>query len=270
MGLAKLTIKPLNPSKLPEIRVLFNPNTYSITKTVTWSPPSPPLGKPRGTHRLVNAPTLTFGGGGSRQLNLELFFDVTEPVGVIDDVRRETDKIVALTRIERDHKQPPTCEVRWGDAPTGSDFPFIGVVTNLTQRFTLFNSDGKPLRATLTVAFLEFLAPKTDKQQTDPEKRHRQGGPERFTVAVEQRESLRQVGDHPDEGKVRPRGRIAPPHLARRWLLVIAFDARERHDLVRFATDVVDDADRLGYIEEEFEVELAAAATAECQRRRIH
>src|SRR2546427_1637341 len=70
MGLAKLTIKPLNPSKLPEIRVLFNPNTYSITKTVTWSPPSPPLGKPRGTHRLVNAPTLTFGGGGSRQLNL--------------------------------------------------------------------------------------------------------------------------------------------------------------------------------------------------------
>src|SRR2546422_10171276 len=89
MGLAKLTIKPLNPSKLPEIRVLFNPNTYSITKTVTWSPPSPPLGKPRGTHRLVNAPTLTFGGGGSRQLNLELFFDVTEPVGVIDDVRRE-------------------------------------------------------------------------------------------------------------------------------------------------------------------------------------
>jgi len=169
MGLAKLTIKPLNPSKLPEIRVLFNPNTYSITKTVTWSPPSPPLGKPRGTHRLVNAPTLTFGGGGSRQLNLELFFDVTEPVGVIDDVRRETDKIVALTRIERDHKQPPTCEVRWGDAPTGSDFPFIGVVTNLTQRFTLFNSDGKPLRATLTVAFLEFLAPKTDKQQTDPE-----------------------------------------------------------------------------------------------------
>src|SRR5207249_8455227 len=141
MGLAKLTIKPLNPSKLPEIRVLFNPNTYSITKTVTWSPPSPPLGKPRGTHRLVNAPTLTFGGGGSRQLNLELFFDVTEPVGVIDDVRRETDKIVALTRIERDHKQPPTCEVRWGDAPTGSDFPFIGRseehTSELQSRFDL-------------------------------------------------------------------------------------------------------------------------------------
>jgi nucleoid-associated protein YgaU len=171
MGLAKLTITPLAPSKLKAIEVLFNPTSYSITKTVTWTPPRPLVERGHATHRLVNAPTLEFGGGGSRQLNLDLFFDVTEPIDgrPIDDVRRRTNRIVALARIERDRKRPPTCEVSWGDAPTGSDFPFIGVVTNLTQRFTLFASSGKPLRATLTVAFLEFLDPKNDQRKSDPE-----------------------------------------------------------------------------------------------------
>lgn len=171
MALEKLKIKPLAPSKLKEISVLFNPNSYSIRKSVTWSPPQTLTGRRSQTQRKVNAPTLTFGGGGSRQLTLELFFDVTERINnkKIDDVRKETDKIVALTRIERDLDRPPTCEVSWGNAPTSSDFPFIGVVNNLTQRFTLFKSDGKPVRANLTIVFVEFLDPKKDQRQTDPE-----------------------------------------------------------------------------------------------------
>ena len=171
MALVKLRIKPLAPSKLKEISVLFNPNSYSIRKSVTWGPPQTLTGKRSQTQRKVNAPTLTFGGGGSRQLTLELFFDVTEPVNgkKIDDVRKKTDKIVELTRIERKLKQPPTCEISWGTAPTSSDFPFTGVVNNLTQKFTLFRSDGKPVRANLTVVFVEFLDPKKDQRQTDPE-----------------------------------------------------------------------------------------------------
>lgn len=117
---------------------------------------------------------MTFGGGGSRQLTLELFFDVTEPVEgkKLGDVRLETNKIVALTRIERDLKkpQPPVCEVSWGKGPPpGSDFPFTGVISNLTEKFTLFTSDGVPVRATLTVVFMEFLDPEKDKRQIDPE-----------------------------------------------------------------------------------------------------
>lgn len=169
MALEKLKIKPLSPSNLKEVTVLFNPNSYSITKSVTWSPPQTSAGRASRTQRKVNAPTLTFGGGGSRQLTLELFFDVTESIK-IDDVRKETNKIVELTRIERHLDRPPACEISWGDdAPTGSDFPFTGVVTNLTQRFTLFRSDGKPVRANLTVVFIEFLDPKKDQRQTDPE-----------------------------------------------------------------------------------------------------
>src|SRR5262245_66623382 len=171
MALEKLRIKPLSPSALPEISVLFNPNSYTIVKPVTWSVPQASSGSGSQTDRAVNAPTLVFGGGGSRQLTLELLFDVTEPVdGVpIADVRRLTNDIVTLTRIESKQGRPPVCEVSWGTAPVNSDFPFTGVVTNLTQRFTLFRNTGEPVRATLTVVMSEFLDPEQDQRQTDPE-----------------------------------------------------------------------------------------------------
>ncbi|MGK7884129.1 MAG: LysM peptidoglycan-binding domain-containing protein [Crocosphaera sp.] len=173
--LAKLTITPLekqgeqyNRLLNQTISVQFNPESYSVSKSVNWAPPDNANGQGNSTQRQVNAPTLEFKGGGSRQLSLELFFDLTEP-GLGEDVRQETNKIVALTRIERDEAHPRVCEVAWGEAPVGSDFPFIGVITSLTQNFTLFKGDGKPLRANLSVSFLEFLAPLADKRQTDPE-----------------------------------------------------------------------------------------------------
>jgi nucleoid-associated protein YgaU len=61
-------------------------------------------------------------------------------------------------------------EISWGTvSPEGSDFPFTGVVSSLTQRFTLFTSDGRPVRATLSVVFTEFLDPGLDQRKTDPE-----------------------------------------------------------------------------------------------------
>lgn len=171
MALEKLKIRPLPPSRLEEISVLFNPNTYSITKAVTWSATPSSTESNAQTERRRNAPTLTFGGGGSRQLTLELFFDVTEPIGgeELADVREKTNQVVALTRIERDLRRPPACEISWGSSPSGSDFPFIGVVNQLTQRFTLFRAEGRPVRANLTVAFTEFLDPEVDQHENDPE-----------------------------------------------------------------------------------------------------
>lgn len=178
MALAKLTIRKVNPTDPanPEgIKVLFNPNSYSIAKSVTWSAPRASDGTTQQTVNTTNAPMLSFGGGGSRVLTLELFFDVTEMAGAIPpvkDVRTLTNKIVALSLIDQDAKptpRPPTCEVSWGTQPKGSDFPFVGVVSSLTQRFTLFRNSGEPIRATLTVVFTEFLDPVADKRGTDPE-----------------------------------------------------------------------------------------------------
>ncbi|HEV8483531.1 MAG TPA: LysM peptidoglycan-binding domain-containing protein [Blastocatellia bacterium] len=160
---AKLKITPQGQDP---IEVQFNPTSYSITKPVTYTP------SPRSD---LNVPLLTFAGGGGRTLTLNLFFDVTEPTAdgnKVKDVRDLTNKFVALTRIKRDNKKkrPPVCVISWGrDSTANPDFPFSGVVTNLVQEFTLFEKDGTPVRARLTVAFLEFKGWEEGQRESDPE-----------------------------------------------------------------------------------------------------
>jgi nucleoid-associated protein YgaU len=177
MPFANLTITPFSKGgddKKPEllikkaITVLFNPNAYTITKTVKWTPPQSNTTGEASAQRLVDAPTLTFGGGESRQLTLELFFDITEPTAGQTDVRQETDKIVKLTRINPELGRPPTIQVTWG-GNAHADFPFVGVISNLTQRFTLFKSTGEALRATLNVTIVEFIDIDIELRKTDPE-----------------------------------------------------------------------------------------------------
>jgi hypothetical protein len=174
MALAKLEMTPLDKNnakvEAKRFKVLFNPTSYSITSSVTWNPQS---------SRELNAPPLTYGGGASRTLTLDLFYDVTEPIDGrrIDDVRHETNKVVALARKDpnlgrppRDLGRPPAVAIEWGKAPlSGSDFPFIGVIASLSQNFTLFKVDGTPVRANLNVTFTEFSDPEIDQRKLDPE-----------------------------------------------------------------------------------------------------
>jgi len=178
MSLAKLTITPLGDSKIEPFKVLFNPTSYSISKSVSWeTTASEDGGSSRKTNVTLNAPPLQFGGGHSRTLTLKLFFDVTDyPVidgDKVKDVRKLTGKLVKLTLKERSgnkEQPPPVCRISWGESNSNNlDFPFVGVVESLTQDFTLFDSDGRPLRANLDVSFKEFLKPEEDKRKNDPE-----------------------------------------------------------------------------------------------------
>jgi nucleoid-associated protein YgaU len=165
VALSKLTIMA---DSADPIEVLFNPNTYTITKQVTWIPSSAATVGGSGTDLKTNAPTISFGGGHSRLLSLQLFFDTTESPSVTRDVRSLTDPIVRLTRIARKKGQPPVCTVLWGVQKT-EDFPFVGIVSALEQHFILFDQSGRPLRATLDVTFTEFLNRDDDERLTDPE-----------------------------------------------------------------------------------------------------
>lgn len=178
MTLEKLTFTPMSKdlkTSFDSFEVLFNPNSYSITKTVTWNQTGAPAAAgnaPAGaggktTQIYLDAPTLNFGGGGSRQLTLNLFFDVTETPDA--DVRDEISDIVALTRKDRDQKCPLPCEISWGGSGDNYDFPFVGVVTSLTQNFVLFDPDGTPLRANVTVILTEYPDPEKNQRETDPE-----------------------------------------------------------------------------------------------------
>jgi nucleoid-associated protein YgaU len=176
MALERLKIFPEQDPKHPleteadgSISVRFNPTTYSISKSVSWEP-STSVGRSGSSNdSKANAPTRSFGGGGSRQLSLELFFDSTELPVAQRDVRLQTDLIVQLTRIKRDleNPRPPICRLHWG-ADRG-DFPFRGTVSQLDQQFLLFHESGEPLRAILKVVFLEFLSLEDDQRETDPE-----------------------------------------------------------------------------------------------------
>lgn len=144
------------------IKVLYNPTEYTLTKGAQISEiPIPGL----------DSPILQFVRGQNETLNVDLFFDSTE-AGMdanATPVTRETDKFYQLVKMDPDDHAPPICYFSWG---TAGGFPgsnlggetasqrrengFKCVVERIQQRFTLFSSEGVPLRAILSVTLREY------------------------------------------------------------------------------------------------------------------
>jgi hypothetical protein len=122
----------------------FNPNEISISKSNKWEPENS-----SGT----NLPDVHFMGEGARSLSLTLIFDSYERRA---DVREATNKVLGLMDAPEDrsqtsqHGRPPHVMFRWGTFET-----FPAVITQLSQKFTLFLETGLPVRATLTVTLQE-------------------------------------------------------------------------------------------------------------------
>lgn len=130
-----------------KVTCMFNPNDYTLTKQNQWKSKD---AKGR------NVPKVEFEQGGAQQLKLQLFFDTYAEKGAEGadvDVRQHTDELwkmmmVAEDRRRRNNKsRPPLVEFRWGR------LTFKAVITNLSQKFTLFNKEGVPLRTTVDVTF---------------------------------------------------------------------------------------------------------------------
>lgn len=114
----------------------------------------------------LEQPLLQFVRGDAETLNLELFFDSTQDgTGpAADAVTPQVEAFHKLVQIQGDLHAPPLVKVAWGD-----DFPgtamgateaagdtFTAVVLSVARRFTLFSPDGKPLRATVTLALKQY------------------------------------------------------------------------------------------------------------------
>ena len=143
----------------------FNPNEVSISKSNKWEPENS-----SGT----NLPDVHFKGEGARSLSLTLIFDSYERRA---DVRESTNKVLGLMDAPEDrsqtsqHARPPHVLFRWGDFET-----FPAVITQLSQKFTLFLESGLPVRATLTLT-LAGSAPAGDPQpEPRPESDLARGG----------------------------------------------------------------------------------------------
>lgn len=154
--LEKLRIK--NEDTGQEFSVLFNPTEYTIDDASKWT----------DQDRMGQKPELQYTGGDRKKLSMELFFDTYENRA---DVREHTSRIASLLVFNREMHRPPKATLSWGTgAPGGphADFPFTGVLESLKQQFTLFLGDGTPVRAKLTVAFLEFTLPQEELKQNEP------------------------------------------------------------------------------------------------------
>lgn len=139
--LAKARIQALEGRFRNEpVEVLFNPSEYNLEISNTFQASAPPG---------LNNPILQFVNGNSDTLTMDLFFDTWTDFGRTD-VTAQTDRLAALLRIDGETHAPPRVEFRWGA------FTFKAVIEKLSQRFTMFLSDGTPVRATLNVSFKQY------------------------------------------------------------------------------------------------------------------
>lgn len=158
--MAKLSFQKLDHAKNPigdPIEVSYNPSELAFGQTANYADINIPG---------LDAPILQFVRGSTETLSLELFFDSTEngTGSTATPVTTIVDPFYQLVRISGDLHTPPLVRVVWGEHFPGlrhdqSVRPvpaFDCVVVSCNRKFTLFNPDGVPLRAVVTLALREY------------------------------------------------------------------------------------------------------------------
>ena len=127
------------------ITVQFNPAEYSLAKGAQIAEIAIPG---------IDSPILQFVRGQNEKLTLELFFDTTgEGMGEspVHDVRELTDPVYELVKMQGKTHAPPRIKFVWGKG-----LSFRAIVESIQQKFTVFNPQGIPLRASLSMTFREY------------------------------------------------------------------------------------------------------------------
>lgn len=158
--MSKLSFQKLDHSKNTigdPIEVSYNPPELSFSKAANYADINIPG---------LDAPILQFVRGSTETLSLELFFDSTEngTGSEAESVTTVVDPFYQLVKISGDLHTPPIVRIVWGEEFPGlrndqSSRPVPAldcVVISCSRKFTLFNPDGIPLRATATLAVREY------------------------------------------------------------------------------------------------------------------
>lgn len=158
--MAKMTLQRMDFNKEPQgepLEVQFNPTEYGMSKGAQIAEVAIPG---------LDAPVLQFVRGETEQMTLELFFDTTEH-GTGSDaepVTKQVDPFYRLVKIDGAMHAPPIVRLTWSEAFPGTttdqgEAPipvFDCVVVSVDRQFTLFNSEGVPLRATVSLTLREY------------------------------------------------------------------------------------------------------------------
>jgi Contractile injection system tube protein/LysM domain len=129
------------------LNLQFNPATLELRKTTEWR---------RTPSRTAGQSALPeFVGSGPRELSLEVFLDATATHD--NSVEKAVEKLMkgcvpTPASLRRKKPASPWVRFEWGTARTTS---FDGVLSSLSVTYTLFDVDGRPLRATCALSIEE-------------------------------------------------------------------------------------------------------------------
>ncbi len=135
------------------VYLTFNPETVTFSKAVKWTKTSKPTS---------DNPDMDFGGGKSGTFKIsDVIFDGTMPTLLKElgkqgstNITTDIEQLVRFTEIDKtiDAKEPrpPKCQFVWGEYKSYEVY-----VKQVSVTYELFDASGKPLRAKVTVDFVE-------------------------------------------------------------------------------------------------------------------
>lgn len=135
-------------TKAGSYEAMINPDKMTLNRSIEYNTEqAPDSAEPSQKYKHSPASTLSF----------DLTIDCT---GVVDAKRLDlTDEINSLQDLvyeyQGDIHRPNFVIIRWGIGET-----FKGVLTSFNITYTLFNPDGIPLRASISLSFTSYLDPK--------------------------------------------------------------------------------------------------------------
>ena len=155
------------------MNVMFNPDTYSVESSAEYSPSSNLNSK---------QDFLQFTKLGARTLTMDLYFDTLNGTSDLmdsltsvsaqlkdlfsfatEDVRSKISKLHKLIELQPSNDRnfrPPVVEFQWGN------FMFLGVVTNMKEKYDMFLRNGYPVKATVTLTMREYFGTEDDIKAT--------------------------------------------------------------------------------------------------------
>lgn len=137
------------------ISCVFNPTEFTIQRTVNYA-----------QHKIpgIDRPVLQFVSGEAEVMSFSLLFDTYNaaessnqlklvasalaPDLLKMDVRTFTEPLMKLTTVNSDTHAPSLVEFVWGS------ISFKGYINSISQRFTMFAFDGKPVRAVVDISLI--------------------------------------------------------------------------------------------------------------------
>jgi contractile injection system tube protein len=120
----------------------FNPKEISVDRSVPWQ-----LQQAKGPGDLA------FTSAEGRSMSFELMFDGVESRTHIQD---EIGKLQRLSEADPSLKRPPKVKIVWGAEGAPGMMPkFEGVIESINVKYTMFDDNGRPLRAAVGLRFRE-------------------------------------------------------------------------------------------------------------------